>query len=126
MRPKTFLLALVVSALPIGFVACNNNQSPSPEQVRQKTAEATATIKDDAKALGEGVREGLSRPSSDKPLDLNTASKASLMGLPGIDDASADRIIADRPYSSEHQLLDKRVVSRDEYSKIAGSVTVGK
>jgi DNA uptake protein ComE-like DNA-binding protein len=130
MRVGLILSALVVSALPIGFTGCNacynNSQSPTPEQVRQKTADATATLKDDAKALGEGVRDGLSRPSPDKPLDLNSASKASLLGLPGVDDATADRIIAGRPYASEHQLLDRRIVSRDEYNKIADSVTVKK
>ncbi len=129
MRVGTITLALVVSALPIGFAGCNacyNSQSPSPEQVRRQTAEATATLKDDAKAVGEGIREGLTRPSPDKPLDLNSASKGSLMGLPGIDDATADRIIAGRPYSSEHQLLDRHIVSRDEYNKIADSVTVKK
>ena len=81
-------------------------------------------MKDNAKAVAQGIREGLTRPSPDKPLDINTASKAQLMGLPGVDDAAAERIIAGRPYSSEHQLLEKRIVSRDEYNKIADSITV--
>ena len=118
-----------MSALPLGFGACNacsSNQSSNPEQIRQKTAEATATLKDDAKAVTQGIRDGLTRPSPDKPLDLNRASKAQLMSLPGIDDASADRIIAGRPYTSEHELLDRRVIARDEYNKIADSITVKK
>jgi competence protein ComEA len=94
--------------------------------VRQKTAEATAELKENAKAVAQGVREGLTRPSPDKPLDLNTASKAQLMSLPGMDDATADRVIAARPYSSEHELLDRRIVSREEYNKIADSITVKK
>jgi DNA uptake protein ComE-like DNA-binding protein len=129
MRMGWILSALAVSALSFALTGCNacyNNSSPTPEQVRQKTADATATIKDDAKALGEGVREGLTRPTSEHPVDLNSASKSQLTTLPGIDDAAADRIIAGRPYSSEHQLLDKHIVSRDEYTKIADSVTVKK
>ncbi len=43
-----------------------------------------------------------------------------------MDDATADRVIAGRPYSSEHQLLERRIVSREEYNKIADSVTVTK
>jgi len=127
MRVGLILSALVVSALPIGFTGCNacyNNSSPTPEQVRQKTADATATLKDDAKALGEGVREGLTRPTADKPVDLNHATKGQIGGLPGMDDATADRIIAGRPYASEHQLLERRIVSRDEYTKIAEIITV--
>jgi DNA uptake protein ComE-like DNA-binding protein len=94
--------------------------------VREKTAEATAELKDNAKAVAQGIRDGLTRPSSEHPLDLNSSSKSQLMSLPGIDDSAADRIIAGRPYSSEHELLDKRIISRDEYSRIADSVTVKK
>jgi DNA uptake protein ComE-like DNA-binding protein len=94
--------------------------------VREKTAEATAELKENAKAVAQGLKEGLTRPSPDKPLDLNTASKSDLMGLPGMDDSSADRVIAGRPYSSEHQLLERKIVSREEYNKIADSITVKK
>lgn len=127
MRTATITLALAVSALPIGFAGCNacyNNSSPTPEQVRQKTADATAELKNDARALGEGVREGLTRPTPEKPLDLNHATKGQIMGLPDMDDGTADRIIAGRPYTSEHQLLEKHIVSRDEYTRIADVITV--
>ena len=125
MHARSILLALVISAIPIGFTACNSQPS-SPDQVRAKTAQATAELKQDAQAVAQGVREGLSRSSPDKPLNLNSASKAQLMGLPGMDDAAADRVIAGRPYSSEHQLLERRTISREEYTKIADSVTVTK
>ncbi len=125
MHVRTILLAVVIAAIPIGFAGCNSQPS-NPDQVRAKTAQATAELKQDAQAVAQGVRDGLTRPSSDKPLNLNAASKAQLMSLPGMDDATADRVIAGRPYSSEHQLLDRRIVSREEYNKIADSVTVTK
>jgi competence protein ComEA len=126
MHARTTLLALVLSALPIVFTGCNAcaTKPQSPEQVRQQTAAATAELKDNAKAVAEGIRDGLTRPSPDKPVDLNSASKAQLMSLPGMTDAAADRVIAGRPYSSEHQLLERGIVSRDEYNKIADSITV--
>jgi DNA uptake protein ComE-like DNA-binding protein len=125
MRVAAVMLALVC-AIPLCFTGCTgcNSKPSSPDQVREKTAEATAELKENAKAVAQGVREGLSRPSPDKPLDLNTASKSQLMSLPGMDDASADRVIAGRPYSSEHQLLERRIISHEEYNKIADSVTV--
>jgi DNA uptake protein ComE-like DNA-binding protein len=127
MQVRTTLLALTV-ALPICFAgnACTNNQSQSPDQIRQQTAAATAQLKDDTRAVAQGIKDGLNRPSADKPVDLNTASKAQLVSLPGMDDASADRVIAGRPYSSEHELLDKHILSREQYNKIADSITVKK
>jgi DNA uptake protein ComE-like DNA-binding protein len=125
MRARIVLVAFLVSLLPLLDTACTSSPQ-SPEQVRQKTAQATAELKDNAKAVAEGVRDGLTRPSADKPVDLNSASKSQLTGLPGIDNAAADRIIAGRPDSSEHGLLEKHVVSRDEYNKIADSITVKK
>ena len=103
-----------------------SSQSPSPDQVREKTAEATSELKENAKAVAQGVRDGLARPSADHPLDLNSASKTQLLSLPGITDDAADRIIAARPYSNTHELLDKRIISREEFNKIADSITVKK
>jgi DNA uptake protein ComE-like DNA-binding protein len=126
MRTKIVLLALVLSGSQIiltGCTACNAPPS-NPDQVREKTAQATADLKDNAKAVAQGIREGLNRPTSDHPLDLNSASKSQFLSLPGIDDAAADRIIAARPYDNTHQLIDKRIISREEYSKIADSITV--
>jgi hypothetical protein len=128
MHLRAILLAILASTLPICFTACNAcaTKPQSPEQVRQQTAAATAELKDNAKAVVQGIRDGLRRPTPDKPLHLNYASKSQLMSLPGMDKASADRIIAGRPYSSEHDLLQRRIVSREEYDKIADSITVGK
>ena len=128
MRNWTIVAALSLSLLPLGLGGCNacySSRPSNPDQIREKTADATAQIKEDAKAVFDGMRQGISRPTPEHPLDLNHASKTQLMSLPGIDDASADRIIAGRPYSSEHQLLEKRIISRDQYVRIADSVTAG-
>jgi DNA uptake protein ComE-like DNA-binding protein len=125
MQGKLILPALCMAAITLGFMGCNTQPS-NPDQVRAKTAQATAEIKQDAQAMAQGVRDGLTRPSPDKPLNLNNATKGQLMSLPGMDDASADRVIAGRPYSNEHELLERKIISREEYNKIADSVTVTK
>jgi len=126
MQVRTAFFALLVSAAAMCFNACSacNIQPSNPQQVREKTAEATAELKENAKAVAQGIHEGLARPTPDKPLNINNASKAQLMSLPGIDDATADRIINGRPYSSEHELLEKRIVSRQQYNQVADSITV--
>jgi DNA uptake protein ComE-like DNA-binding protein len=123
MRANLILPAAVLSSALVLLSGCNSKPS-SPDQVREKTAEATSELKENARAVAQGVREGLTRPSSDRPLDLNSASKSQLLSLPGITDDAADRIIAARPYSNTHELLDKRIISREEFNKIADSITV--
>ncbi len=123
MRANLILPAAVLSSALVLLSGCNSKPS-SPDQVREKTAEPTSELKENAKAVAQGVREGLTRPSSDRPLDLNSASKSQLSSLPGITDDAADRIIAARPYSNTHELLDKRIISREEFNKIADSITV--
>jgi len=102
-------------------LACSPNATP--DQIREKTAEGTAALKRDSKAVAQGIKDGL---SGKKAVDLNRASKAELSDLPGITDQQADRIIAERPYATIHQLVSRRVLSEEEYSKIENRVVVNK
>jgi len=96
-------------------MACTTRDNP--DEIRRKTAEATSNMRRDAKAVAEGVKEGINR-DRDKVADLNTASKDQLLSLPGISDREADRIIAERPYRSTRELVTRHLVSEDEYDKI--------
>src|SRR5579872_309153 len=87
MKIRLTITALVGLAIAAG-VACAPNQSP--DQIREKTAEATSTLKRDTKAVAEGVKEGLTSDHK-KSVDLNKASKDELSSLPGITTAKADR-----------------------------------
>lgn len=78
-------------------------------------------MKRDSKAVAEGVKDGLSSKTS---VDLNKASKDDLSSLPGITSDRADRIIAERPYASAHQLVTRHVLSEDEFARIQDRVVV--
>lgn len=114
---KIFLAFSVFSLL---LASGCTSQKPSPDEVREKTAQATSDIKQDAKALAQGVKEGWNR---DQPLDINTASKDQLLSLPGMSSEGADRIIGGRPYSSASELVSRRAISQPEYDKIKDQVT---
>jgi DNA uptake protein ComE-like DNA-binding protein len=117
MHQRTSSLILLSFVLGI-FSACTNE---SPDQIRQKTAEETAAVKRDTKAVAQGLKEGLSNKRS---VDLNKATKDDLASLPGITAQKADRIIAERPYANTHQLVTRHVLSEDEYSQVQDRVIV--
>lgn len=120
MSVRLMTCALLTCVL-CGFVACTSNQNP--DEIRRKTAEETATLKRDTKAVAEGIKQGLTNKNS---VDLNHASKADLAALPGITEHEADRMIAERPYASPHQLVTRRVLSEDEYARIQDCVVAGR
>lgn len=114
------LLASILMTLLIGIcLACNQN----PDQIRQKTAEGTAAVKRDTKAVAQGIKDGLSNKRS---IDLNKASKPDLESLQGITSQQAERIMAERPYANTHQLVTRRILTEDQYAQIQDRVVVNK
>ncbi len=53
-----------------------------------------------------------------KAVDINSASKAELKTLPGIDDALAEKIIAGRPYPSKGFLVSRKIIPEGHYIQI--------
>jgi DNA uptake protein ComE-like DNA-binding protein len=57
-----------------------------------------------------------------EPLDINSATEAQLMQLPGIGKALAAKIIAGRPYANKTQLTSKKILTSAAYAKISGEI----
>ena len=72
-------------------------------------------------AAAQGVRDGMA-PDSEHPLDINSASRASIATLPGISLTKAHDIVKGRPYTSTHQLVSKGLLTPEQYSKISDRV----
>jgi DNA uptake protein ComE-like DNA-binding protein len=108
---------IFATVLLAGLAGCKQQNT---QDLREQTAQATAEVKRDAKAVAEGVKEGWNR---DKPLDLNSASREQLVSLPGVTGAEADRVIAGRPYNEPGEMVTRHIMSRAEYDKIADRVT---
>lgn len=57
-------------------------------------------------------------------VNINSGSPTELDTLPGIGPATADKIIAARPYTAVDELLSKKVVGKSLYEKIKEKVTI--
>lgn len=55
-------------------------------------------------------------------LDLNSATKAELISLPGIGEAYADKIIANRPFHDKGELVRKKIIPASTYDEITNLV----
>lgn len=120
--PRLSHLLILTLALPlVGLTACTTKDNP--DEIRQRTAEATETVRRDAKAMAEGVKEGMARDK--KTVNINRASREDLLTLPGITEHEADRIIAERPYDNTDDLVRRHVVPREEFDKISDRIIAG-
>ncbi|MDE2025811.1 MAG: helix-hairpin-helix domain-containing protein [Patescibacteria group bacterium] len=55
-------------------------------------------------------------------IDINTTSEYSLDRLPGIDPATAQKIIANRPYGDIQELVTRKIVSQKVFGKIKDKI----
>ena len=144
---KTFGMSRIASfsaglmVLGLTMVACNQQPKSSQEEdkeIRQKSAEATATVKQEAQvtaaetkqaaakaeekldAFAAGVKDGL---NSNTRIDLNSATAEKMSTLPGIDLKKANQIVKDRPYGSSHELVAKGILSESQFERISPQVT---
>ncbi|MEP6569216.1 MAG: helix-hairpin-helix domain-containing protein [Acidobacteriota bacterium] len=63
-----------------------------------------------------------SERGNDGMVDLNSASKTQLIGLPGIGEAYAQKIIDGRPYREKSDLVRKNIISEKMYELISAEV----
>ncbi|HEX8713328.1 MAG TPA: helix-hairpin-helix domain-containing protein [Terracidiphilus sp.] len=112
---KLWSLVLLV---PLVLAGCTAHER-SPDEIRKQTARATSTAARDAKAVAQGVVEGIKQQ---RTININRSSAADLKTLPGVDDAVAQRIIEHRPYSDSYELVKRHILTRKEYDRIAGKI----
>jgi DNA uptake protein ComE-like DNA-binding protein len=139
---SVFLLSCAV-ALLAGSTGCNfssQDQRERDAKTRDEVAKATERAKpaleeagheldkvgDEAvhaaDAAAQAVRNAWNN-SQHSLVDVNSATEAQLLDLPGIDKLQARKIIDHRPYADKHDLLAKGTVSSATYAKITDQIT---
>lgn len=59
-------------------------------------------------------------------LDLNTAPVEELRQLPGVNEATAKKIVENRPYARADELITKKILSKPAYDAVKDHITVAK
>jgi DNA uptake protein ComE-like DNA-binding protein len=140
---RAFAFCVACGLLLAGYAGCRSgDQDPRArdERTRDEVAKATERAKpviedagrkigaaahdaaDQARAAAEGVRDGWDNRERTL-VDLNSASESQLLDLPGINRPTARKIVAGRPYHDKRDLIDKGVLSVEEYRQIRDQIT---
>lgn len=110
---KSLVRSLALSALVLALAAPVFAQGQTPSSTTTKSTMRTTRHT--------GTRMHAKKGTWMK-VDINTATAEELMKLPGVDQATADKIIAGRPYNAKGQLETKHVLTRREYSRISSRI----
>ncbi len=118
-RKNSLVVSLVLAgllALPLFAAAQGSTQSPAKAQA------SSATSTDASVASTTPTTKMHSHHATSMKVDINSASKEELMKVPGIGEATADKIVAARPFTAKNELVAKKIVTRSQYAKISAHV----
>jgi len=118
-RKNSLVVSLVLAgllALPLFAAAQGSTQSPAKAQA------SSATSTEASVASTTPTTKMHSHHATSMKVDINSASKEELMKVPGIGDATADKIVAARPFTAKNELVSKKIVTRSQYAKISAHV----
>ncbi|NDP38539.1 MAG: helix-hairpin-helix domain-containing protein [Rhodoferax sp.] len=105
----TTVVALVAASASLAA----QSQAPAPAQVASPAAWPTgAPNKSQVKTKPQAA-------AKIKLIDINSAKKEELKTLPGITDAEAAKIVANRPYGSKAWLASDNILTQEKYLTIS-------
>ena len=107
---SALVLAIGLVSAPLAFAGEGSTATPTDGAIEVK---ASTTQK---------AKYGHMKHAAAEKVDLNAATREELEKLPGIDPATAEKIVAGRPLKSKKDLLARGIVTKAEFSKISAQV----
>jgi DNA uptake protein ComE-like DNA-binding protein len=112
--------------LTVAVLCFCSNQAIASEHLADRPAQPASKASAPAGKLPTkpGFLKGKRDPNV-KLVDINIANKSSLKKLPGVTDADADKIIANRPYGSKSWLVTHNVIPEKTYHGLSALIQAG-
>jgi hypothetical protein len=104
---------LAIAALSVGLWSFAPVHAQSTTTSSSKTS--TRTTHTSSTGMANPMHKSAAKSAPTKKVDINTATEDELKAVPGIGDAIADKIVANRPFTNKRQLLDKGLVNKAQY-----------
>jgi len=121
MRHHVIQTATLATALLL-----STNFAYSTEKKAEAPGATATSVKAGEKSAGDKKPAASAKSQTTAPVKLvniNSASKAELMTLPGVSDALADKIIGGRPYNTKAHLVEKKIMPVETWDTLAGLIT---
>ena len=91
------------------------------QELGEKLDAAGQRLSEQAHAVAQGVKDGLHRDKY--PLNVNSAPESDLDHLPGLTRDDAHRIVSGRPYMSTSDLVDRHILTEEQYRGLKDLIT---
>lgn len=111
---KSIFLALGLAGLMTGMAYAKDE----PKQTAAKE-ESKSTAKQSSGASGSATTASTKAAAQ---VDINSASEKELAALPKIGDVKAKAIVKNRPYRGKDDLVDKKILTQNEYDAIKDQI----
>ena len=115
---KSIFLALGLAGLMSGLAYAKDEpkQTSAKDESKQTSKPSAGASSKDTSGASSAASTASSKAAT--PVDINSASEKELAALPKIGDAKAKAIVKNRPYRGKDDLVDKKILTQNEYDAI--------
>ena len=119
---STMKIAAMAAALAFVIPAAAAADANPAQPAAQSAPKAKSAGNGKAKKAETKKAKANRKTAPRRLVDINRAGKADLQKLPGVDAATAEKIVAGRPYRSKADLVTHKIISMGAYEQLRREV----